>query len=155
VPQSHVAKGTGLQRWAKRRQTSIRVPLWIRPGVRMKQRYFDLAKKVSQLSTHPQFKIGCVIVKGNNIVSLSHNKLKTSPRAATPYNQLHAEIGAILSAEKKDLKGSKSYTYRAHKDGSLALSKPCIHCQAALAEVGITTAYFTTDTGHEEVQLID
>ena len=121
----------------------------------MKPKFFDLAKKMSLHSTHHQFRIGCAIVRGNQIVSLGFNKLKTHPKAQTPYRQLHAEIGAILSVDKKDLKGCQIYTFREHKDGTLAISKPCIHCQAALAEVGIEKAFFTTDGGHDEIRLID
>lgn len=121
----------------------------------MKPKFFDLAKKMSQFSTHPQFKIGCVIVRGNNILSLSANKLKSHPLAKTPYNQLHAEIGAILSNDKQTLKGSTAYTYRQHKDGTLAMAKPCIYCQAALVEIGIKRVFFTSDNGYEEMQLID
>ena len=88
-------------------------------------------------------------------MSLGFNKIKTHPKAKTPYQQLHAEISAILAADKKDLKGCKAYTFRAHKNGSTALAKPCIHCQAALAEVGIGKAHFTTDDGYDEMTLVD
>jgi deoxycytidylate deaminase len=121
----------------------------------MKLKFFELAKKLSQHSTHHQFKIGCAIVHGNKIVSLSFNKLKTHPKAKSPYQQLHAEIGAIIAADKKDLAGCEIYTYRQHKDGSLALSKPCIHCQSALIEAEITKVFYTTDGGYTESVLTD
>jgi deoxycytidylate deaminase len=121
----------------------------------MKPKFFDLAKKMSLHSTHHQFRIGCAIVRGNQIVSLGFNKIKTHPKAKTPYRQLHAEITAILAADKRDLRGCEVYTFREHKDGTLAIAKPCVHCQMALAEVGIGKAHFTTDGGHEEMTLSD
>ena len=119
----------------------------------MKHKFFDLAKKMSVHSTHPQFNIGCVIVKGNRVISLGTNKLKTHTRANNTYQQLHAEIVAILAADRHDLKGCNAYTYRAHKDGTLAIAKPCVHCQMALAEAGIAKAYFTIDGGHQEMTI--
>lgn len=94
-----------------------------------------------------------MIVRGNSIVSLGFNKLKTHPKAKSPYQQLHAEISAILAVDRPDFSKCGAYTYREHKDGTLALSKPCTYCQAALAEIGIEKAFFTSDEGYKEMNL--
>jgi deoxycytidylate deaminase len=119
----------------------------------MKLKFFDLAKKLSKKSSHPQYKLGCVIVRGNEIVSIGFNQLKTHPKSVTPYKQLHAEINAVLSADKKDLSNCEVYVYREHHDGSLALSKPCQYCQAVLESVGIEKVYYTHDNGFRTINV--
>ena len=66
----------------------------------MNLRFFDLAKKVSKLSNHEKFKLGCVIVKGSKIVSVGANNIKTHPKAPHPFFSLHCEAAAILAARQ-------------------------------------------------------
>ena len=119
----------------------------------MKTKFFELAKKLSNKANHPQYKLGCVIVRGNEIVSIGFNELKTHPKSVTPYKQLHAEINAILSVDRKELNGCEVYMYREHQDGSLALSKPCQYCHAILESVGIEKIYYTDDTGYKVIHV--
>jgi len=121
----------------------------------MKQKFFDLAKKMSRHSTHRQFRIGCVIVKGNNIISLGFNQKKTHSKAPGPYKQLHAEIAALIAGERKDLNKCHAYTFREHKNGTLAMSKPCESCQMALQKAGITAIFYTDETSYKELALND
>lgn len=115
----------------------------------MKLKFFKLAKKLSLKSTHPQFKLGCVLVKRNAIVSLGFNQIKTHPKSVFhPFNQLHAELDAILTADKRELQGSTLYIYRQHANGTLAISRPCKYCRAALVSVGVKKVYFTDDGGY-------
>lgn len=121
----------------------------------MKLKHFDLARKLSKKSNHPKFKLGCVIVRGNKIVSIGFNQLKTHPKSVTPYRQLHAELSAILDIEKSILKGCQAYVYREHADGTLAPSRPCQYCRAALSSVGIERVFFTDDSGYKVAELND
>ena len=52
----------------------------------MKSRYFDLAESVAKLSDYPRVKIGSVIVKNKDIISVGQNMLKTHP-AQFRYNK--------------------------------------------------------------------
>lgn len=119
----------------------------------MKNKFFDLARKLSKKSDHPKFKLGCVVVRGNKIVSIGFNQLKTHPKSVTPYRQLHAELNAILDRDTELLRGCTVYTYREHRDGTLAPSRPCQYCQAALAAVGIRQVFFTDEGGYKTVLL--
>lgn len=121
----------------------------------MKLKYFDLARKLSKKSDHPKFQLGCVIVRGNKIVSIGFNQLKTHPKSVTPYRQLHAELSAILDIDKRTLAGCQAYVYREHRDGTLAVSRPCQYCQAALTAVGITQVFFTDEDGYKVQKLND
>ena len=109
----------------------------------MNKRYFDLAKKLSNKSTHHQHKIGAVIVKKNRVISVGFNKLKTSPRSNHPWKSIHSELDAILDVPRKDLKGSSIYVYREKRDGSLAMARPCEFCLQLIKEVGIDKLYYT------------
>lgn len=112
----------------------------------MKLKYFDLAKKISKLSTHPQFKIGCVIVKGNKVISVAFNEIKTHPKSTHPYGQLHAEISAVLDADRDELQKAEAYVYRQHWNGVWAIAKPCQYCELALIKSGIKTVHYTDNS---------
>jgi dCMP deaminase len=104
---------------------------------------FRLAKLISKESEHfPQ--IGAVIYKGNKVVSLGFNKIKSHPILANEdrFYSLHAEMSAMLNA-KQDLKGCTIYVYREYQNGDPALAKPCKHCMPTLIDAGISKVYFT------------
>jgi len=113
----------------------------------MKQRYFNIASKLAKKSTS-KFRLGCVIVKKNSIVSFGWNNMtKTHPRCKTYGNYIHAELHAILNTNPEELKGSTAYVYRERKDGTKGMSRPCPVCSEALKFVGIKKVCYTTDTG--------
>jgi deoxycytidylate deaminase len=120
---------------------------WRKGTARMNIKFFDLAKKVSKLSDHKNFHIGCVIVRGSRIVSVGTNKVKTHPKSRHPFFSLHGEMAAILLA-KQDLKGCEMYVFRAIKNGTWALSRPCKYCWELISESGIKKVHYTTDNGH-------
>lgn len=109
----------------------------------MKPKFFQLAKVVSARSDHHSHLIGCVITKKNRVVSVGHNQMKTHPRTTHLFKFLHAEAHAILGTPLSDLKGATAYIYREHKDGKLALSRPCCSCLGMLRVVGIKKICYT------------
>lgn len=93
------------------------------------------------------------LVTRNKIMSMGKNNTKkTHPRAARLRYWscgVHSELDAILkfpSAPKKICK-SKVVNVRIKKDGSIGMSKPCIHCQKLLKSFGIDEALHTTNSG--------
>ena len=124
--------------------------------------FFDIAKKVSELSTfhRKNVKIGCLIVSGHRIISSGYNADKTNPiqkkynrlrfSEETPH-RLHAEIAALLPLlNNKDIDFSKVkiFTYREKADHSLGKSRPCKSCMALIKDLGIKHIYYTTDDGY-------
>lgn len=124
--------------------------------------FFDIAKKVSELSTfhRKNVKIGCLIVSGHRIISSGYNSDKTNP-IQKKYNRLrfseesphrlHAEISALLPLlNNKDIDFSKVkiFTYREKADHSLGKSRPCKSCMALIKDLGIKHIYYTTDDGY-------
>lgn len=116
----------------------------------MKIKYFDLAKKVSRKSDHRNYHIGAVIVKKNKILSFGFNREKTHPKSLQPFQHLHAEIDAIIGVEYEDLQGSTIYVFRENKQGQLAMSKPCMFCQAAIKQARIKNLCYTVYGGYKK-----
>lgn len=106
------------------------------------QRYIDLATKIAEKSTS-KFRLGCVIVKKNRVVSVGYNYMgKTHPKSPAFGNYLHCEIRALLSLPKKDSQNATAYVVRIKKNGSLGSSKPCPVCHEALKVSNIRTVYY-------------
>jgi deoxycytidylate deaminase len=119
----------------------------------MKHKFFELARKLAFKSNHHTHKLGCVIVRKNEIVSLGFNKLKTHPKSNHPFKSLHAELDAILSADREDIRGADLYIFRETKFGNPAMAKPCKYCEAAIKEVGINRVFYSCNNGFELLNL--
>lgn len=124
------------------------------------KRYFEIADSVSRLSNHPKAKLGCIVVNRKQIVSSGYNSdTRTHPMQKT-YNQyrfngdypakIHAETACLLPLINShvDLSKATLYISRKHKDGSLAVSRPCKSCMALIKSCGIKTIHYTTEDGY-------
>ena len=123
--------------------------------------YFKAAKAVSSMSDFKKHNIGCVAVYGHRIISSGCNSLKTSP-IQKKYNSyrfegdlglhtLHAEVECLIPLmDNKDIDFSRVYLYihRQHKNGSLALAKPCPSCMGLIKEIGIKKIWYSTEDGY-------
>ncbi len=131
------------------------------PQLTRRQRsFFESAKAVSLLSDHPQFHLGCVIVEGSRIISSGCNSItRCSPiQKKLDHNRFggehrgvcHAETAALLPLirQRADFASCTAYLYRSHKDGSLAISRPCSGCMSLLRAVGIRRVFFTVEGGY-------
>ncbi|HXB10758.1 MAG TPA: deaminase, partial [Bacteroidia bacterium] len=96
------------------------------------KRYFNLAKKLSFKSDHIQHRLGCVIVKNNDILGIGFNKNRTHPKSMSEFRTLHAEVAAVVNAGEENLEGATAYIYRQTIGGRLGLSRPCEGCEALL-----------------------
>ena len=100
----------------------------------------------------------CTITYGNSTVTAT-NDGKTSPRYYRKFSDGntshagHAEMRA-LSKMPRSLDASKVRVYvsRTRKDGSIAMSRPCVDCQAHLWREGVDSrrVWFTNDAGEYE-----
>ena len=97
----------------------------------------------------------CTLTYGNNKI-IATNDGKTSPKfkvtfedGNTSYSG-HAEMRALsLMPRSWNVDRVKVEVHRVKKDGTLAMSKPCIHCQVHLWRYGIKArnVWFTDDAG--------
>lgn len=105
-------------------------------------RYLQLARLLSAKSNY-KIQVGAVIVKHSKPVALGWNIIKSHPRWCHPKQAtLHAEIAALVSTNTS-LKGATVYVYRAHRDGTPALARPCANCQAVLAHAGVRSMVYS------------
>lgn len=121
-------------------------------------RLLNEAKKTSEQSNH-QHQIGCIIVKGGNILSRGFNQVRYSKRGCSFTNypeSLHAERAATRNLSREALRGSTVFVYRRGKEGSGRNAKPCRFCEDLLRFVGIKTCYYsdeTSPTGYSKIKI--
>ena len=123
------------------------------------QKHIDLAERMAQQSTYPQFKHGAVLVKGSAVINVSCNKngfnsfgarfRKKEQGKAT----LHAELGAILNVERSKTESATVYVIRVNRMGEQRLSKPCHMCEAAMKHCGVKKVVYSTNGGYEVMKL--
>lgn len=113
----------------------------------MNKHAFELAKKVSKNSQHKDHQVGSVITYKNRILSVGFNKTKTHPKSHSPWKTTHAEFDAVLSLGNIDYSKCSIYVYRELKTGTMGNSKPCVWCQKMLKSIGLTTVYYSHETG--------
>lgn len=104
--------------------------------------FFRLARNVSKHSTHHKHHLGAVLVSSGNVISVGFNKGKSDSKGWVC--GIHAEMSAIHSSSRDDLKGAVMFVYRERKDGSLGMARPCQKCMEVLREKKIKRVYYTT-----------
>ena len=122
--------------------------------------YFKAAKSMSELSNFKQYHIGCIAVYKHKIISSGYNSNRTNPKQkslnkyrfnADTKHTLHAELACLIPLISRydiEFKDVELYIYREHKNGELALARPCAGCQALIRELGIKSIYYTNDGGY-------
>ncbi len=113
----------------------------------MKERFFKLAEKLSQKSSHPDYKHGAVVVHGNRILGIGFNECRIHSKSRHPFKMRHAEFSAVLNTAREDLSGCDIYVFRRGKDGIIRNSKPCQSCESMLRLLNIRRVYFSHETG--------
>jgi len=135
-------------------------------------RFFKAAQKVSSDSDHGRgFKVGCVAVLGNKIISSGHNAEKTSPLQMKyakyyPKDKLrvnkyepkyHAEVDClhyIIDHDEIPWNKVKLYIFRSCKSGVEGLSRPCTCCMRLIKDLGIKHIYYSTNAGYSHEILL-
>lgn len=110
------------------------------------------AIKLAKENTTDLQKMGAVIAKRKRVLGEGQNSRKTHPLQRKFSNHdlktaVHAEIAAIADAlrnhDEAELVGAEIFVARVMKNGSTGIAKPCMSCQKALNEYGITAVYWT------------
>ena len=126
---------------------------------RKEEAFFKAAKAVSDLSDHPKYKIGAIVVSKHRIVSSGVNSNSKTHPLQKQYNRYrfaddcahkcHAELAALLPLirDEEDLSGSSVFVYREHKNGIRAMARPCKSCMALIKDCGIRRIFYTTEDG--------
>lgn len=111
-----------------------------------------MAAKTALHSSFKQHRVGAVIVKGGNILSVGFNTRQPSSVLGTPTR--HAEASAILKLMKEqrqhELVGSSIFVTRFTAGGRVGLARPCHHCMGLIRASGLKRIYYTTNEGTTE-----
>lgn len=119
--------------------------------------YLDIAKSVSYRSTCLKRHYGAVIVKDDEIIATGYNgaprgrenccdigsclRIKMGIPSGQRYEicrSVHAEMNAIISASRKDMKGATLYLVGVEPDGSYTKNaEPCSMCKRNIINAGI------------------
>lgn len=102
----------------------------------------SIAETVSLASSCNRKKVGCIIVKENNIISIGYNGTITGfdnvcelPDGTTSPEVLHAESNAILKCAKNGSSCDGADLY-------VTLS-PCLNCAKMIIQAGIKKVYYS------------
>jgi dCMP deaminase len=104
--------------------------------------FTNIAKEISTLSKCNRFKVGAILVKDGNIISMSYNGTPSGTDNCcekdniTLPHVIHAEVGAILKAAKTGNSVNDSTIY-------LTLS-PCLDCSKLILQSGIKRVVYLT-----------
>lgn len=129
--------------------------------MKFKQKFFNAAYAVALAApgvggrNRHCFRLGCVIINKNRIVSAKANSYKTHP-ALTKFFKYpcgHAEARAIISLGIDTCLGKSLYVVRIQRNGELGLALPCSSCRCLIKEVGIANVYYSTYDGFQELTL--
>lgn len=97
--------------------------------------YINIAKEISSLSKCERAKVGAILVKDGNIISMSYNGTPSGMNnccernGVTVQDVIHAEMGAILKAARSGYAVGGAELY-------LTLS-PCVDCAKLILQSGI------------------
>lgn len=95
---------------------------------------------------------GCVIFKGNRILSSGYNEIRYCNRIHSKYRKwlesgIHAEQKAILYGNYNYHRCSLLVVRLNHKN-ELVNSKPCPVCTKMIQDMGIKNVYYSDETGY-------
>lgn len=105
--------------------------------------YIGIAEYISKMSYSKRNKVGCIIVKDNNILSFGYNGTPTGfdneceIDDVTKPEVIHSEINAIAKAASEGI---------SIKDASIFLTlSPCYECAKALIQCKIKDIYYLNE----------
>ena len=127
---------------------------WLRQLNKRHRRFFSLARELSFKSDHTSARIGAIIVRTGNVVSVGFNRQsKTHPSANSFHGTLHAEVDAIVGVDRGSIRSGVCYVYRETRSGMVGMSKPCLGCQVALQRAGIKKVFYSNINIFGEMKL--
>jgi dCMP deaminase len=110
--------------------------------------FLNIAKEISTLSKCNRSKVGAILVKEGNIISMSYNGTPSGMDNCCEENNvtlkhvIHAEMGAILKAAKTGNSVDDSTLY-------LTLS-PCLDCSKLILQSGIKRVVYLNEYRNPE-----
>ena len=123
-------------------------------------KHINTLTKIAESNDGMRAKLAAAVVRGNYIISIGMNSMKTHPfQAKYGINSeciyMHAELAAIKNALREidvtDFRYHNMYIVRVKRPFPnsnsfiYGLAKPCIGCMRAITEFGLNKIVFTTN----------
>jgi deoxycytidylate deaminase len=111
--------------------------------IKRHKKFFNLAVNIADTSRHHYYKLGAIICKRHDILSVGVNQSCQHPALKSlgykPWHNVHAEAAAVMLATRRriDIRGATMYVGRIRRRGDVGASKPCSACTSLLIEAGI------------------
>ncbi|MGW3134945.1 deaminase [Streptomyces sp. NPDC001139] len=102
----------------------------------------ELALKQAMRSSCRQ-RVGAVLTRGSRIIAASPNRRRNNPAVTFIHATFHAEEAVLRRASRAD--GTTIYVARVDSTGAPKIAKPCLRCQRALIQAGVTRAHYTIE----------
>jgi dCMP deaminase len=103
--------------------------------------YMDMAVRISDMSVANRLKVGCVVVKNDNIISFSWNgtlpgwdNACEDEHGVTKSDVLHSEENAVAKMAKDGISAKNAALFCTHS--------PCSKCARLIIAAGITEVYY-------------
>lgn len=90
-------------------------------------------------SGHKAHKHAAIVVRGGAIVAVGVN-----------HDLIHAEVNALAKLWPSEREGTKVFSIRLRRSGTLGMAKPCPECEAYMREAGVKAVVFTNSNGEWE-----
>jgi len=98
-------------------------------------KYLELASRIAKGGSEDRnYLIGCVGVRADGAIVVAPNSWTKEPEP-----RAHAEAKVIQKSDR----GTVLYVARIHRDGKLAMAKPCVKCQALIKNKKIKRVYYS------------
>lgn len=117
------------------------------PRLSIDEVYMDVAYTIAQLSYAERRKVGCVIVKDNQIVSFGYNgtpkgfdnqcEHEVENTLTTKREVLHAESNALTKIAKSTMSSDGADLY--------TTTSPCFECSKLIVQSGINRVFYSEE----------
>lgn len=96
-----------------------------------------IAQDAARSSTHAKYRLGSALFRGNRLLAIGRNQIKTHPKSPHDYRMVHAEIDVLLRVAPKLIAGTCLLVVRVLRNDTLASSKPCHACWKMAVTLGV------------------
>jgi deoxycytidylate deaminase len=97
------------------------------------------AIKEASKSNHHQHRMAAVLIKGGNILAISHNS-----------GFLHTEHGCLNRAWRGGTDDATMVVIRVRRNGTLGMARPCALCTQRLVRAGVKEVIYSNSSGELE-----
>ena len=125
---------------------------------RRNRRFLEIAAKVADESTSPDYRHGAVLVKGGSVISTSCNNLRLVNWANRfrshdcGHATQHAEL-EVTGVDKAVSKNAVVYVARIGRSGDFRLSKPCPMCMTIMKHMNQKVVCAIDNEHHATINL--